>query len=39
MKASYGVGARALSLGLVVRADLAFSAEGYQVQMFLGQTF
>ncbi len=39
MKASYGVGARAFSLGLVVRADLAFSAEGYQVQMFLGQTF
>lgn len=39
MKSSYGVGARAFALGIVVRADLAFSAEGYQVQMFLGQTF
>ncbi|HEU4353254.1 MAG TPA: hypothetical protein VFR66_15405 [Burkholderiales bacterium] len=39
MKSSYGVGMRANALGLVVRVDLAFSDEGYQVQMFLGHPF
>ena len=39
MKTSVGVGARVLALGLVVRADLAASEEGPQVQMFIGQVF
>jgi hypothetical protein len=39
MKTSYGFGARAFALGLVVRADVAFSNEGTFVQMFIGQTF
>jgi outer membrane protein assembly factor BamA len=39
MKLTYGLGLRASAQSLVVRADLGFSDEGAQVQMFVGQPF
>jgi len=39
MKLSYGVGLRASAQGLMVRADLSFSEEGGQLQMFVSQPF
>lgn len=39
MKLTYGLGLRASAQGLIVRADLGFSDEGAQLQMFVGQPF
>jgi hypothetical protein len=39
MKYTYGVGLRASAQGLIVRADLGFSDEGSQIQMFVSQPF
>ncbi len=39
MRWDLGLGIRAWAKGLVVRADVAFSEEGYGVQMMVGQPF
>lgn len=39
MKVTYGAGLRASAQGLIVRADLGFSEEGAQLQIFVSQLF